>query len=154
MHYRCTTAPPWLSYLPANQFTKTLSVFPALRLDPTFCHSCQFVNVLLQSFKTLFCHRFDEASWHTTAVQPEATCRQSPYLLKPSTVIVTSFSLWRLAPTTLAAPVFIMTTFSLWHHSRLSWPRPPLRTYEHTYVPTDTLPRWIYKSVVNSQRTN
>jgi len=47
---------------------------------------------------------------HTTAVQPVATCRQSPYLNKPAIVIVTPFSLWRLAPTelaALAAPVLI-----------------------------------------------
>jgi len=37
-------------------------------------------------------------------MQPVATCRQSPYLHKPAIVIVTSFSLWRLAPTALAAP--------------------------------------------------
>ena len=34
-----------------------------------------------------------------------------------------------------------MTSFSLWRHSLLSWPHPPLRTYERTYVCTDTLPR-------------
>ena len=74
-------------------------------------------------------------------MQPVATCRQSPYLHKPAIVIVTSFSLWRLARTALAAPLLIMTSFSLWRHSLLSWPRPPLRTY----VRTDTLPRLIYK---------
>jgi len=31
----------------------------------------------------------------SSAVQPVATCRQSPYLHKPATVIVMSFSLWR-----------------------------------------------------------
>jgi len=67
----------------------------------------------------------------TRAVQPVATCHQSPYLHKPAIVIVTSFSLSRLAPTALAAPVLIMTSFSLWRHSLLSWPRPPLRTYGH-----------------------
>jgi len=49
---------------------------------------------------------------NTKAVQPVITCHQSPYLHKPSFVIVTSFSLWHLAPTalaTLAAPVLIMT---------------------------------------------
>jgi len=66
-------------------------------------------------------------------VQPVATCRQSPYLHKPAIVIVTSFSLWRLAPTALATPVLIMTSFSLWRHS-------PLRAYV-----TDTIPRLIYK---------
>jgi len=56
----------------------------------------------------------------TTALQPVATCRQSPYLHKPSIIMMTSFSLWR--------------------HSLLSWPRPALRTYV-TYVRTDTLYR-------------
>jgi len=75
----------------------------------------------------------------TRAVQPVATCRQSPYLHKPAIAIVTSFSIWRLAPTALVAPVLIMMSFSLWRHSLLSWPRPPL------YGRTDTLPRLIYK---------
>jgi len=56
-------------------------------------------------------------------------------------LIMTLFSLWRLAPTVLAAPVLTMTSFSLWSHSLLSWPRQPLRTY----VRTDTLPRLKYK---------
>ena len=47
----------------------------------------------------------------TRVVQPVATCRQSPYLHKPAIVIMTSISFWR--------------------HWRLSWPRPPLRTYGH-----------------------
>jgi len=71
----------------------------------------------------------------TREVQPVATCRQSPYLHKPPIVIVTLFSLWRLAPTALAAlaaPVLINTSFSLWRHSILSWPRPPLRMYVRT----------------------
>jgi len=62
-------------------------------------------------------------------MQTVATCRQSPYLHKPAIVIVTSFSLYRLAPTALAAPVLIMLSFSLWRHSLLNWPRPPLRTH-------------------------
>jgi len=62
----------------------------------------------------------------TGAVQPVATCRQSPYLHKPAIVIVTSLA-------ALAAPVLVMTSFSLWHHSLLSWPRPLLRTYIRTY---------------------
>jgi len=75
----------------------------------------------------------------TRAVQPTATCRQSPYI-QPATITVTSFSLWRA----LAAPVLIMTSFSLWRHSLLSWPHPTLRTYV-----TDTLPRLICKDDVN-----
>ena len=70
---------------------------------------------------------------HTTAVQPVATCRQSPCRFAPTAlvapVLMTSFSSWRLAPTAIAAPVPIMTSFSLWRHSLLSWPRPPLLTY-------------------------
>jgi len=57
-------------------------------------------------------HIIYHVSIQTSAVQPVATCRQSPYLHKPATVIVTSFSLWRLAPTALAAPVVIMTSFA------------------------------------------
>jgi len=57
----------------------------------------------------------------TRAVQPVATCRQSPYLHKPAIVIVTSLSLWR--------------------DSLLSSPRPALRN-ERT-LRTDTLPRLI-----------
>ena len=98
------------------------------------------------------CLLFGENLILTRAVQPVATCRQSPYLRKPAIVIVTSFSLWRLAPTALAAltalipimtslslwrlaptalavPVLIMTAFLLWRHSLLSWSLPPLRTY-------------------------
>jgi len=77
---------------------------------------------------------------YTRAVQPVATCRQSPHLHKPAIVIVTSFLLWCLTPTALPAPILIMTSFSLRHHSLLSWPRPPLQTYV-----TDSLPRLIYK---------
>jgi len=64
---------------------------------------------------------------------------ESPYLHKPAIVVVIPFSLWHLAPTALvvlAAPFLIMTSFSLWvlwHHSLLSWPRPPLRTYVWTF---------------------
>jgi len=68
----------------------------------------------------------------TRAVQPVATCRQSPYLHKPAIVIVTSFSLWHLAPKALAAPLLCITSFSLWRHSLLSWPRPRLRTTVRT----------------------
>ena len=43
-------------------------------------------------------------------MQPVATCRQSPYLHKPAIVIVTSFSLWRLAPIRRSQPpVLIMS---------------------------------------------
>jgi len=71
------------------------------------------------------CKLFSFSS-NTRAVQPVATCHQSPYLHKPAIVIVTLFSLRRFA-----APVLIMTSFSLWRHSLLSWPHPPLRTYKH-----------------------
>jgi len=82
----------------------------------------------------------------TRAVQPVATCRQSPYLHKPAIVIVTSFSLWRLAPTALAvlaAPVLIMMSISLWRHLLLSWPHPPFPMYV-----TDTLLRLIYRDII------
>jgi len=67
------------------------------------------------------------------ALQPLATCRHSPYLHKPAIVIVTTFSLWCLAPTALAAP-FSLWRHSVWRHSLLSWPHPPIRTnvrYRH-----------------------
>jgi len=54
----------------------------------------------------------------TRALQPVATCRQSPYLQKPAIVNVTSFSLWRhsrgsrLRPSQPASQLF-----SLWRHS-------------------------------------
>jgi len=51
----------------------------------------------------------------TRAVQPVATCRQSLYVHKPATVIVTSFSLWRLAP--IRRWRRSKPPFSLWCHS-------------------------------------
>jgi len=77
----------------------------------------------------------------TRALQPVATCRQSPCLHKPAIIIVTSFSLWRHSrgsrlrcsqPATKPA-ILIMTSFPLWRHSLLSWPRPASQTYERTY---------------------
>jgi len=53
---------------------------------------------------------------NTRALQPVATCRQSPYLHKPAIIIVTSFSLWR--------------------YSLMSWQRPALWTNVRTYVRT------------------
>jgi len=47
-------------------------------------------------FQNVHC-KLDHYYIITTAVQPVATCPQSPYLHKPATVIVTSFSLWHLA---------------------------------------------------------
>jgi len=67
----------------------------------------------------------------TRAVQPVAACHQSLYF-QPAVVILTSFSLWRLAPTALAASLLIVTSLSLWRHSLLSWPRLPLRMYVRT----------------------
>jgi len=66
-------------------------------------------------------------------VQPVATCRQSPYLRKPATVILIVTS---RAYGTRGARSPRSTSFSLWRHSLLSWPRPPLWTYERTYVRT------------------
>jgi len=70
-------------------------------------------------------------SIYARAVQPVATCRHSPYLHKPAVVILTSFSLWRLA---LAAPILITTLFA----TELAVPTV-------TDVRTDTLLRLIYK---------
>ena len=99
-----------------------LCVLIAMRHGP--CQRYYFINVVVCYHSPSFVY----PKWNThtatlpfitltTAVQPVATCRQSPYFHKPAIVIVTSFSLWR--------------------RSLLSWPRPPLRTY----VRTDTLPR-------------
>ena len=71
----------------------------------------RLVNVPLSNIHRGSCSSANN-SINTRAVQPVATCRQSPYLHKPAIVVVTSFSLWRLAPTALAAPVLIMTSFS------------------------------------------
>ena len=72
-----------------------------------------------------------------------ATCRQSPYLHKPATVTVTSFSLWRLVPTALAArshyDVILIVTLAT-----------ELATPTVTDVRTDTLPRLIYKDLPGS----
>jgi len=46
-------------------------------------------------------------SCNTRAVQPVATCRQSPYLHKPAIVIVTSFSLW--SPYVIGQTIFILS---------------------------------------------
>ena len=65
----------------------------------------------------------------TRAVQPMATCRQSPYLDTLAIDIVTSFLLWHMMPmalVALAAPVLIMTSFAT------ELPCSPLRTYVHT----------------------
>ena len=75
-------------------------------------------------------------------MQPVVTCRQSPYLHKPAVVIVTSFSLWRLAPTALLA---LAAPFSLWRHSHY-WAGHAHR-YGGTYGSTDILPRLIYKDI-------
>ena len=65
----------------------------------------------LSRFTRLFSSNHDDDIaffTRTRAVQPVATCRQSPYLHKSAIVIVTSFSLWC--------------------YSLQSWPRPPLWT--------------------------
>jgi len=55
---------------------------------------------------------------NTRAVQPVATCRQSPYLQKPAIVIVTSFSLWRHSRgSRLRRSQPASQLFSLWRHS-------------------------------------
>jgi len=86
----------------------------------------------------LFIHirvkQVDTSQLNTTrAVQPVATCRQSPYLHKPALVIVTSFSLWRLAP--IAA---LASSFPLWRHChynilRLRRSQPPFSLWRHSH---------------------
>ena len=120
----------------------SVSLRLSLRLDAVRIHSRHGLQRRLSAHRAHWSASscvYDNFSRHTSlsftcsrAVQPVATCRQSPYLHKPAIVIVASFSLWRLALAALAAPVLIITSFSLWRHSLLSWPRPPLRTYVRT----------------------
>ena len=100
-----------------------------------------FFKVLICEFLRLF---FYLVFTYNRALQPVATCRQSPYFHKSAIVIMTSFSLWHHShgwclwhsrPTT-------NQLFSLWCHSLLSWPCPALLTYERTY---GHLPRLIYE---------
>ena len=95
----------------------------------------------------------------TRAVQPVATCRQSPYLHKAAIVIVTSFSLWRYSRPARPVPAshghavrLIMTSFSLWRHWHHAHPYG--RTNERTNERTDTLPRLIYKDVLVTITSN
>jgi len=60
--------------------------------------------------------------FQTRALQPVATCRQSPYLHKPA---------------------IMLTSFSLWRHSLLRWPY--ISTPSVTDESTDTLPLLICK---------
>jgi len=58
-------------------------------------------------------------------------------LRKPAIVIVTSFSLWHLAPTALAALaalLLIMTSFSLWRLSRLRRSQPTFSTSHYDFI--------------------
>jgi len=71
----------------------------------------------------------------TRALQPVATCRQSPYLYKPAIVIMTSFA--SLAPVVLAAPVLIMTSFA----TELA----TCSITDERALHTDTLARLLYK---------
>jgi len=60
-----------------------------------------------------------------------ATCRQSPYLHKPAIIIVTSFSLWRLARTALAAPGSHYDVICYWAGHAQRGGRRYIRTYGH-----------------------
>jgi len=64
-------------------------------------------------FQSVHC-KLDHYYIITTVVQPVATCPQSPYLHKPATVIVTSFSLWHLAHSTHSHydVILIVTSFA------------------------------------------
>jgi len=87
----------------------------------------------------------DDSTVDTRALQPVATCRQSPYLHEPAIVIVTSFSLSRRS----------QPPFPLWRHSHCDviryWAGHAHRC-GRTYV-TDTLPRLIYKDIVGVERS-
>jgi len=124
---------PLNGFAPNSQGRRAWSLAPSLKVKVKGqSHKVNFGGLRVVCLEKHIC----SSLYFTRAVQPVATCRQSPYLHKPAIVIVTSLSLWRLAPmalAVLAAPVLIMMSFSLWRHSLLSWPRPPLRTYERTY---------------------
>ena len=88
----------------------------AVKLIPIVCN-CEFSACTRESSQNFshVCRMCTVFIIITRAVQPVATCRQSPYLQQPAIVIVTSFS-WRLPPialAALAAPIPIMTSFSL-----------------------------------------
>jgi len=61
-----------------------------------------------RTFAVMHAHRGGSSVYfHYRAVQPVVTCRQSPYLHKPATVIVTSFT------TELATPTLTYVTDTL-----------------------------------------
>jgi len=72
----------------------------------------------------------------TRALEPVATCRQSPYLHKPAIIIMTSLSLWRHSHC-------YVIRYEAGHAQRYGRTLRSLR-----YVRTDTLPRLIYKDFV------
>ena len=76
--------------------------------DDEYCTCCRPFT-MTRGWFSVFCSLH---VIHTRALQPVATCRQSPYL-RPAIITVTSISLRR--------------------HSLLSWPRPALRTNVRTY---------------------
>jgi len=82
---------------------------------------CESINMKTDIGLLLFCKQ-------TTALQPVATCRQSPYL-RPAIIIVTSFLLWRHSRVSRLRRWQL--PFSLLLHSLLSWPRPALQTHGH-----------------------
>jgi len=74
----------------------------------------------------------------TRAVQPVATCRQSPYLHKPAIVIMRSRAYGARSPHSHYDVILVMTLFA----TELAM---PTITDVRTYVHTDTLLRLIYK---------
>jgi len=60
-------------------------------------------NIVITGSKSILLSIFICLFIYIRAVQPVATCRQSPYLHKPAIFIVMSLSLWRLMPTAYGA---------------------------------------------------
>jgi len=83
---------------------------------------------------TLHTLHYTAMSTQTRALQPVATCRQSPYLHKPAFIIdvilIMTYRAYGVrSPRSHCDVILIVTSFAL------SWPRPALRTYV-TYVRT------------------
>ena len=89
----------------------SVCLFACISQKPPIQSSRNFLYVLseamVESFLWWQCNTLCTSSC-TRAMQPVATCRQSPYLHKPAVIMMTSFLLWR--------------------HLLLSWPRPALQT--------------------------
>jgi len=83
--WRICTAPVQEVYFVKENTTATERHIP---------YSAHLREVSVVSSFALYTAEFSLLIIYTRALQPVATCRQSPYLRKPAIIIVTSFSLW------------------------------------------------------------